>query len=255
MIQYIVGGTISFLAGFAIPQMSRFLMKFYPCSMHSYVGDLIRFSCQNRRKKHNVKIDNVVRNWLKKQLFFNKLGCGFLLAATYVFLKYYINNFVGAGYPVGLLMGLIFLLGFAANIDKRCHLIPDIITFPMFMVAFLISAYVAEMNLYFNLSISPLDSIISAIVVYMLCFTIALIYYFKQPFAFGGGDVKMLSALAAFTGLTGMGHILLLSFIFMYIYCKIKGVKFAPLAPFIFAAFLVWLALKIILFAHFGITI
>ena len=70
-------------------------------------------------------------------------------------------------------------------------------------------------------------------------------FYFKKPFAFGGGDVKLLSAVAAFSGFTELGKILMVSFAIMFVFCRAKKVQSAPLAPFVFAAFVLWIFYKI----------
>ena len=56
---------IYFSTGFFMPVLSRFLMKFYPCSMHSYFGDMLKFYF--KKNKRNVKLYNLKYNSLKKQ--------------------------------------------------------------------------------------------------------------------------------------------------------------------------------------------
>ena len=70
---------IYFSTGFFIPVLSRFLMKFYPCSIHSYFGDILKFYFN--KKRHKVKYNNYKLNLLKKQYFYNRLlwGFGYLL--------------------------------------------------------------------------------------------------------------------------------------------------------------------------------
>ncbi|MCR5506448.1 MAG: hypothetical protein K6F04_01215, partial [bacterium] len=65
---------IYFSTGFFIPVLSRFLMKFYPCSMHSYFGDMLKFYF--KKKRYKVKVDNKKYNYLKKQYFYNKILWG-----------------------------------------------------------------------------------------------------------------------------------------------------------------------------------
>ena len=59
---------IFFSTGFFIPVLSRFLIKFYPCSMHSYFGDMLKF-CINKKQiklKHTHKQYNYLKILNKK---------------------------------------------------------------------------------------------------------------------------------------------------------------------------------------------
>jgi prepilin signal peptidase PulO-like enzyme (type II secretory pathway) len=113
------------------------------------------------------------------------------------------------------------------------------------MVGFLIAVRTQVASLETALNITPLYSIYSSIYTYILCFGIALAFYFRKPYAFGGGDVKLLSAVAAFAGFEALGKMLVASFLIMAVYSLLKKKKSAPLAPFIFASFLLWLAYTI----------
>ena len=234
---------IYFSTGFFIPVLSRFLMKAYPCSMHSYVGDMLKHYINRKivKNKHHINRFNILKN----RYLFNCVIWGFVSICLCFTLRFLINGYISESYPLGLLFSFIFLLAFSANTDARFSLIPDIITFPMLMIGILIPVYTEKIGLNTALSISSLNSIYSAIGAYILCFSIALIFYFKKPFAFGGGDVKLLSAIAAFSGFEELGKILAISFAIMFVFCRAKKLKSAPLAPFVFAAFLIWIFWKI----------
>lgn len=230
---------IYFATGFFIPSLSRFLMKFYPCSLHSYIGDILKYNFnKNKIKKIHYKYKH---NILKKQYFYNKLLWGTLFTILSFTLTYFFKNNISLYYPLNLLIIFLFLLAFSSNVDNRCRLIPDIITLPMLLIGLLISIYCKDNNIYSELITSPINSIISSLLAYILCSSLALMFYFKTPYAFGGGDVKLLTALASFTGFENLGKILIISFLIMLIYCGIKKERFAPLAPFIFIAFIIWI--------------
>ncbi len=233
---------IYFAIGFLIPVLSRFLMKFYPCSLHSYIGDILKYYFNNKKHKmpYNKLLKNNKYNYLKKQYFYNKCIWGIIYTCLSITLTYLIKNHINESYPLILLHIFMFLLLFSANIDNRYRIIPDILTLPMLLIGILISIYCEKYNIRNTLIITPFNSIISSISAYILCFTISLMFYFKSPYSFGGGDVKLLVSIASFTGFENLGKILVISFPLMFIYCKSKKINFAPLAPFIVIAFFIW---------------
>ncbi len=235
---------IYFSTGFFIPVLSRFLMKFYPCSMHSYFGDILKFHFNKKRKKQ--KLNKYKLNILKKQYLFNKILWGTLYLILFTLLDILIPNYINSNYPLTLLFILLFLLGFSSNIDTRCRLIPDIITFPMLMISFLIASYTQNNGIFTTLNISTLDSIYSAIGAYILCFALALIFYFKNPYSFGGGDVKLISAISAFIGFANLSWILIFSFIIALFMLILKKERYVALAPLVFISFIIWIFFKIL---------
>ena len=235
---------IYFSTGFFIPVLSRFLMKFYPCSMHSYFGDILKFYFNKKRRKQ--KLNKHKLNILKKQYLFNKILWGTLYLILFTLLDILIPNYINSNYPLTLLFILLFLLGFSSNIDTRCRLIPDIITFPMLMTSFLIASYTQNNGIFTTLNISTLDSIYSAIGAYILCFALALIFYFKNPYSFGGGDVKLISAISAFIGFANLSWILIFSFVIALFMLILKKERYVALAPLVFISFIMWIFFKIL---------
>ncbi|MBR1544871.1 MAG: prepilin peptidase [Alphaproteobacteria bacterium] len=240
----ILTSLIYFSTGFFIPVLSRFLMKFYPCSMHSYFGDMLKYYFN--KNKYKVKDYNKRYNHLKKQYFYNKLLWGVSYLITFTLLEYLTPIYINKSYPLILLYIILFLLGFSANIDAKCKIIPDIITFPMLMISILIAVYNTDNKIFSSLYITSFDSIFSAIASYLLCFTLALMFYFKNPYSFGGGDVKLISAISAFTGLVNLSWILIFSFAFAMVFFALKKEKYLALALLVFPSFILWLLLKIL---------
>jgi prepilin signal peptidase PulO-like enzyme (type II secretory pathway) len=115
----------------------------------------------------------------------------------------------------------------------------------MLMAGILIALKTQKLGLPTILNISPLISIYSAIGIYILCSCIALIFYFKNPFSFGGGDVKLLSAISAFSGFEELAKIIVFSALIFTAYCRVKKLKYAPLAPFIAMSFAAWIFYRI----------
>lgn len=240
----ILAPTICFATGFFIPMLTRFLMKFYPCSLHSYIGDIIKF-CFNKNR-HKLNYNNKRHNYLKKQLFLNQVLWGILYLSFYVILTK-INIFQNIKTNTLILFFIIlFLLGFSANIDNKFKIIPDIITYPLFMLIFLLSTQLQnnQINIF---EINPIYSILSSIITYILCTITALIFYLKNPYSFGGGDVKLLSAIAGFIGLKNIPILLFLSFIISILLFLIKKDRYVKLSPIIFISFLLLTTFKIII--------
>jgi prepilin signal peptidase PulO-like enzyme (type II secretory pathway) len=174
------------------------------------------------------------------------MSWGTLYLILFTLLDISIPNYINSNYPLTLLFILLFLLGFSSNIDARCRLIPDIITFPMLMTSFLIASYTQNNGIFTTLNISTLDSIYSAIGAYILCFALALIFYFKNPYSFGGGDVKLISAISAFIGFANLSWILIFSFIIALFMLILKKERYVALAPLVFISFIIWIFFKIL---------
>ena len=238
----ILAPAICFATGFFIPILSRFLMKFYPCSMHSFIGDTIKFYFNKSKLK--IKHQKNKYKYLKKQFFFNKILWGFFYLLVYVILIK--HSFFKEFKTITLIVLFIyiFLLGFTSNIDNRFTIIPDIITYPLLMLGFLFSITVqnSASNIF---DITPNYSILSSILTYFLCSITALLFYFKNPYSFGGGDVKLLSAIAGFIGMKNISFLLLLAFIISSVLFLIKKDKYIKLAPVIFLSFLILIGFKI----------
>ena len=236
---------VYFATGFFIPILSRFLAKFYPCSLHSYIGDILKYNFNNFGKKVNNK--HPIYNVLKKQYFYSKLLYGTLYLILFTALTFLAQTHINSTYPLYLLFIFLFLLGFSANIDAKCKLIPDIITYPMIMISILIAIFNQENRINSPLTISSFNSIYSMLYTYILCSTFALMFYFKYPYSFGGGDVKLLTAISGFCGAENLPIILLLSFVFSLVFFATKKQKYFALAPIIFPSFIIWLFMKILL--------
>ncbi len=234
---------IYFSTGFFIPVLSRFLMKFYPCSLHSYLGDILKHNFNKNKIK--TKYQKNKFKLLKKQYFYNKIiwGFGYLILLTSV--EYFLKPWIIKDLHLNLIFIFLFLLGFASNIDNRCRLIPDIITFPLLMVAFLFSATLEKSGIISPINISTLESIYSSIGAYLLCAFLAFLFYFKNPYSFGGGDIKIIAGIAAFTGFKSLGVIFVYSFVIGIITYIFKKERYVPLAPLLFKSFIIWIFISI----------
>jgi prepilin signal peptidase PulO-like enzyme (type II secretory pathway) len=195
------------------------------------------------RKIINAKISNAQFNTLKQRYFISKIFNGSIFGLIGVFL------YLGLGFKenaLTLIFAYIFmyLLQLSAVIDAKYWIIPDVITLPMLACGVFIQKYWAETGIENILTISPLFSIISILAVYSLCTISALFFYVKNPNSFGGGDVKLLSAVAGFSGAVQIGYMVVFAGVLMGVWCAAERRRSAPLAPFVFCAFLLWLAAR-----------
>lgn len=145
-----------------------------------------------------------------------------------------------------ILAYMIFLI---SEIDRKFCLIPDLISFPAMLVAFL---FVALKGYYIDLSSldtvangsaliggiikvtapSVLDSVMCAIYAYILCTVLTLITYKKYPDGFGGGDLKLLIFLGALFGFTYFPYLIVISIVYFAIASIIFKMRYLPYAPF-----------------------
>lgn len=137
--------------------------------------------------------------------------------------------------------GLASALLLLALIDWDSTLLPDLIVFPL-AVGGLASSYAGFTSLSFY------DSIVSATVVLGLIGGIALVYLrMKGASGVGGGDLKLLAALATWWGLTGLLYVLLCSslitVVWYFVWRRFKELSSRaewPFGPAIVAAALMW---------------
>jgi leader peptidase (prepilin peptidase)/N-methyltransferase len=205
--------------------------------MHSFIGDMFL------RGKNDNKVSDRRFNILKKKYFLSKLFNGALFGLIGVFL-YFGMGLRENALTLTFASIFVYLLQFSAIIDAKYWIIPDVLTLPMLACGVFVQQYWAEIGIENTFVISPLFSIISILIVYYLCGVLALFFYFKNRNSLGGGDVKLLSAIAGFSGAVHLGYIVVFSCVLMGVYCAFEKRRFAPLAPFVFCAFLLWLAAK-----------
>jgi len=202
--------------------------------MHSFIGDMFM------RKRRKALDENKRFNYLKRQYLIYKILSGLLYGTIGITLKYWFND------STTLIISsiILYLLQLSAIIDGKHRIIPDVITLPLLILSLFLQIYWNQSGIDNRLIITSLYSIISVINIYGLCTITALVFYFRNQYSFGGGDVKLLSAIAAFAGAFYTAYIVVISAIFMGIFCVIKKQGQAPLAPFVFYAFLLWISLR-----------
>ena len=215
-----------FAIGFCIPYIARAMARAYPCNWHSFIGDaLIRFM-RNKIRRKSVKVlrEKNMHNSLKKRYILASVGWGGLMAALFGFMSF----MPGLQEEVSVFDHIfLFLLAVSALVDAKYGIIPDILTFPMLIVAGL--AWEADLALF------------NALVAYGLCIALALPLYFKHPYGFGGGDVALVAVLAAFEGIEGLAIVVVGAAALAVAYAIVRRRRFVRFAPFLFAAEIAWI--------------
>ena len=130
---------------------------------------------------------------------------------------------------------MLFLL---MEIDNRMMLLPDLITLPLLISGF---AY-ASFNGFIlgdDITLAVQNSVLGSIFGYTIPTIAALFMVRKNSEAFGGGDIKLLSAIGAWVGLATIQTIILISCIVFAISCFINKKRVGAFGPSIVIATLI----------------
>lgn len=213
---------IGFIFGFTIPFLARRFAKFMPATL-AYA--LYRIFHINARVSKQKRQHNPQYNRLCMHYFMRSLGWGIITAAT-VFLA-------SISLPkdempwVAFLIITLFIL---TEIDKRMQLLPDLLTVPLLILGFAHASFI-ENTLGETLIDSVQNSSLGAIFGYTIPVIASLFLIKKHPEVFGGGDIKLLSALGAWFGVTNIPVIILLSCIIFAFSCFVKKQRQGAFGP------------------------
>ena len=177
----------AFVFGFCVPYMARRFNKFMPAT---FAGALVELC---RREK---KLKAVRKNKLYKKFMWRSFMCGLLNALVVWGAIYFTSNISPA-----FLTLYICLLVLMAEIDFRSLLLPDILTIPLLLFGVFVACFGLS-----NMSIE--DSVVGAMVGYFLPVLVCLMIVWYKKDAFGGGDIKLLSALGAWLGVEGLLNVI-----------------------------------------------
>ena len=212
---YIIAG---FIYGSLIPYMARRFAKFMPATMAYALYRLIAPTKKVSKNKRtsSKRYRNLVQKYIRHSLIWGVITAfAFYLAAVYLPSPFYIAY-----------IAILFLL---YEIDERMFLLPDLLTVPLLIVGFLYAATLPPAD---YMPWSPAySSALGAAFGYMLPVLASVIIIKKYPDAFGGGDIKLLSAVGAWIGLENVPILLLISCIVFGILCLIKRQRSGAFGP------------------------
>ena len=181
---------------------------------------------------HALSFGKLRENPLYMHLFYRylmrSLGWGiFCAAASWLFVACFDSIYIG--WYIAFLWILLLLV----EIDKRFMLLPDVLTVPLLILGF---GYAAA-NGYWRispdteiLSIAE-NSFLGAAFGYVMPTIAAMLISWKYSDAFGGGDIKLLSAIGAWVGLEAISYIVLIACVFCGVNCLIAKQKAGAFGP------------------------
>ncbi len=201
----------AFVFGFCVPYMARRFNKFMPATFAGALVELFR-----REKKTKA----IRKNKLYKKFMWRSLMCG-LGNALLVALGVYFTTTISPAF----LTLYICLLVLMAEIDFRSMLLPDILTVPLLLCGLFVACFGFS-----NMQIG--DSVIGSMVGYFLPVLVCLLIVWYKKDAFGGGDIKLLSALGAWLGVESLLNVIAIASILGIVYAIIKrqsSLAFGPM--------------------------
>ena len=209
-------GIYGFLLGFIIPFMARRFSKFMPASAPLAIWHLIIPSKKASKQK---RINNPKYQHLKKQYIKRSLMYGIITSTLFTgaFLHF---QPTGLNFILFFIWSLLLLL----EIDYKTMLLPDVITIPLLITGFLFSCF-------YNLWVLPAESAVGSAVGYIIPTFSALLLIKKHPYAIGGGDIKLFSAIGAWLGIFNTVYVILLSCLIFAVTAVLTHKKIGAFGP------------------------
>ena len=201
----------AFIFGFCVPYMARRFNKFMPAT---FAGALVELF---RREK---KLKTIRKSKLYQKFMWRSFMCASVTALVTALGIYHTTTIAPA-----FLTLYICLLILMAEIDFRSLLLPDILTIPLLLAGLFVACFGAS-----NMQIE--NSVVGAIIGYFLPVLVCLLIVWYKKDAFGGGDVKLLSALGAWLGVEGLLNVIAGASILGIVYAMIKrksSLAFGPM--------------------------
>jgi len=207
-----------FLFGALIPYMARRFAKFMPATMANAIYRLIvpNKKVSRQKRQQNGKYVKLAHKYLMRSIGWGILSAALTFAAHVCL-------------PSAFFIALIWILLLLYEIDERMFLLPDILTVPLLIIGFIHAATVPVEV--FGCCSPALSSAIGAAVGYALPVLASLMMVKKHPDAFGGGDIKLLSAVGAWIGFQNVPFLLLASCGVFAVFCIAKHQRTGAFGP------------------------
>jgi len=200
-----------FVFGLLIPYAARRFSKFMPATMAYGLYRLVWpvKTVSKQRRAQNAKFQRLKRQYLMRSIGWGIVSSGLSYAAHLCL-------------PSDFYIALIWILLLLYEIDRRMFLLPDILTVPLLILGFIFASLQADFALL---------SALGAAAGYVLPVIASLFIIKKYPEAFGGGDIKLLSAVGAWIGLINVPVLLIASCIVFGAFCLIKRERAGAFGP------------------------
>lgn len=198
----------AFIFGLLIPYMARRFAKFMPTTLAGAVVELLR-------KEKKLPAHRRTKQYKKFAL--HSFLMGLLVLGLTAILSVKFEN-------AGFLISYTWILLLAAEIDMRMFILPDILTIPLLLLGIAV-AYIGQ-------GIVTLDeSVYGALLGYFLPVAVSLLVVWYRKDAFGGGDIKLLSALGAWLGIEGILYVITIAAVLGLIWAIIRKQKALAFGP------------------------
>lgn len=226
-----------FLFGCLIPYIARRVGKAMPATA-GYI--ILRIFWPVHHLPRTKLNSNQHYAELFKRYIMRSIGWGIFCAAlSYMFGTMFLSRFIY--YHLAFLWIMLLLV----EIDKRFMLLPDTFTVTLLILGFLYAAYqgpwitvaTPEFLTYAQ------QSALGASFGYFLPVIASMALVWKHPDAFGGGDIKLLAAIGAWTGPEMVSYVILGSCLFFAASCLINHRRVGPFGPAIIYATLLLIIL------------
>ena len=221
---YILSG---FLFGFLIPYMARRFSKFMPATMayalYRLVAPVKKVSRQKR--KQNGVYQKLVHKYLMRSIGWGVISSALTFAAHLCL-------------PSDFYIALIWILLLLYEIDERMYLLPDLLTVPLLIIGFVYASTVPPQT-DFVFCTPAFYSAVGAAIGYLLPVIATLVMVKRHPDAFGGGDIKLLSAVGAWIGFYHVPMLILASALLFGFLCIAKRERSGAFGPAVVIATLI----------------
>ncbi len=210
--------------GLLIPYISRRFEKFMPATpaygLYRIVRSGKKVSADKRKK--NPKYVRLMKAYRLRSLMYG------LFVGVLSYLAFMRFGSSHAGWYLAFMWIMVLL----AEIDYRMFLLPDILTYPLLLSGLCFALYLGS-------GAAVTDSIVGATGGYVLPIFASLFLVWRNKDVFGGGDIKLLSAVGAWMGLENLLYVIILSCLFFGIYALIGKKRAGAFGPAVTAAVLV----------------
>lgn len=188
---------IGFVLGCFIPYMARRFAKFMPAT---FAYALVEIFHAGKRLPAAKRQDERYRQ-LKNKFLWRSFFSGIVTSVLFFAASWHFGE-------VGIYWHLFFIwsLLLMTEIDWRMFLLPDILTIPLLIIGFVYASFIADWTF-------AADSALGACFGYFMPVLATLLLVWKNKDMFGGGDIKLLSAIGAWFGVEKLIYTILLSVI------------------------------------------
>lgn len=194
-----------FVAGFLIPYMVAPVCQIY--AGNPGLCALPAGQAQQNRAQSEIfhRYKQLKRKYLSRSLVYGALSALLSLLAFWRLGEEHLFWY----------LAFVWILLLLAEIDLKMLLLPDILTIPLLIGGFVFAAF-------FGVNVSAEESAAAAMAGYVLPVVATLLMLWRSVDAFGGGDIKLLSAIGAWLGLEGVIYTILLSCLVFGLYSAVR---------------------------------